>query len=408
MAKDKNYRFKEDDGRHTILLIGVLLVLIVIVGGGLLMLLTHKGSGTQPAGNASNITPPAGNQTLPPEQNITANETACDDSCMLAKAVDSANYSACYGLPSDQLIQSCLAQLSPASLDACRALQESAAKTSCISSFASSSGNLSLCDLIIEGRDGCRKAVDACIDSDDQALCRALEAKDPKLCAGSQECIFDYAMEAKSDAACALIQNKPVSAACGSAALGSDKCSALGLLPEKDYCYQLYAVQTYDLYLCDRINRNTVYDLECLSYFAGNENDLRICDRDSLSLDSKWACYTNFSLISGNFSGCEGIHKLATTNRFRCAFEYGKKYGNPAACQLIEELPTRSTCYEGVIIYSNENLNWTYCGDVTNFNWRNKCFSESAMLYDDVTICDYLPDSYARESCIDAYIGEEG
>ncbi len=407
MAKDKNYRFKEDDGRHTMLLIAALLAMIILVGGGLLVLLTQKGGGNglPPAGNGTNATPPA-NQSAQPGQNATSNETACDDQCLLAEAVESGDHSECFDLPSDALAQSCLAQLSGNSLEACKALDESAAKTSCMTSFASSEGNISLCDLISGGRDSCRKAVDPCADSDDVTLCKALEAQDPRLCGGDMGCIFGYGVEIGSDSACSLIQNKGASAACSSAALGTDKCSALGQQAEKDYCYQLYAIHTDDLYICDRIGRNTVYGLECYSYFAGMENDLRICDRDSLSLDNKWACYTNFSLISGNLSGCENIHKLASTNLFRCSFEYGKKYGNPAACQLIELLPSRSTCYEGVIIYSNQNLNWTYCDEVTNFNWRNRCFTEAAKLYEDISICDGIAEDYAREACMDAYLVE--
>ena len=408
MAKEKSYRFKEDDGKNTIIVIAVLLVLIVIVGGGLLMLLTQKApENLNPPPSDANATVPQQNQTAPPDENETGG-VECDGECQLAAAVSQKNVSACRVLPSQELAQSCLEQLSSESLDACKALTDASRMAACITAFAVSDKNISLCGLLGEGRSGCRAAVDPCADSDDVTLCRAIDARDPSKCGESQDCLFGYALETKDDSACSLIQNRPVAAACTSVATDNDKCLGLWLQPELDYCHELYAVHSDKLFICDKITTDTVYGLNCYSYFAGKQNNLSLCDLDGLSLDSKWACYTNFSLISGNLSGCISIHKLASTNRFKCAFEYGKKYGNPAACEVIDLLPSRSTCYEGVLIYSNENLNWTYCKDVTSYNWRNYCFTESAQLYDDLTICNGIEVLQDRQSCIDNYLAIKG
>jgi hypothetical protein len=127
--------------------------------------------------------------------------------------------------------------------------------------------------------------------------------------------------------------------------------------------------------------------------------NLSICDEGDIGLNELWACYRNYSLITGNLSGCQNIDELAITNQFQCVFEYAKKYGDPSACDLIESLSSRSTCYEGSIIYSNQNLDWHHCSNVTNFIWQNKCYTEGAKITNNISICDYPSETYARESC---------
>jgi hypothetical protein len=202
-------RSRAEDGRNTILLIGVLLVLIVLVGGGLLYIITQKGGKPE--------TPPVQNETpKPPQPNITnltnvTNVTPpCDDSCLLSRAVSAGNVSGCGQLSAEQLRQDCYGQLSGSYLDACKLVQDAAKRESCITSFAVSGKNISLCDLLADKAD-CRKAVDACADSAEPVLCRALQAGDPSKCGSSQSCLFDYASAKNDSSACSLIQNAVVS-----------------------------------------------------------------------------------------------------------------------------------------------------------------------------------------------------
>ncbi|MEW6036475.1 MAG: hypothetical protein AB1529_07730, partial [Candidatus Micrarchaeota archaeon] len=119
-----------EDGRNTILMIGVLLVLIVLVGGGLLYIITQKGGTVEP--------PPVQNETRKPPQNLSnltnlTNVTPqCDDSCMLSRAVSAGNVSGCGQISSEALRQDCYGQLSGAYLDACKLVGAEAMRESCI------------------------------------------------------------------------------------------------------------------------------------------------------------------------------------------------------------------------------------------------------------------------------------
>jgi hypothetical protein len=408
MAREKSYRLKEDDNKKTILLIGVLLVLIFVVGGGLLYVITQKGGApVTPPSNQTNNTP-AQNQTNQTGQNNTQNQTqGCDDACLYDAAVGSQNASACSAISSYDLEQGCYTQLSGISLDACLAVVNDTPRESCVTHFAVTGSNMSLCDQLVQGKDACRRAVDPCFDALDAALCRAIEDDDPSKCLGDGDCLLNYSMASGDEAGCSLISNNIVSTACRSAVKFTDKCSSLPADAGRDYCYELYAIYSNDVYTCTQISINSLYTYECFTYFAIKQHDLTLCANERIDLNDKWACYRNYSLSTGDIAGCKAIDPLASTNQYLCASEYGKKYGDPSACEIIEILASKKTCYEGSIIYSNSNLKWQNCAGVTNFVWENKCYTESAKLYKDVSICNNIDEDFAKETCVNAYASNQ-
>ncbi|MBD3210233.1 hypothetical protein GF318_02525 [Candidatus Micrarchaeota archaeon] len=402
MADDSGYSFKKDD-KTPVILIGVLVLLIVLLGAALVFLVSQKPEEPPPESVLPNETavPTYPNETEPEgQENAT---TECGDECYYNIAMDDINHTACAMIENGTLEQECYGQLSDVSLEACLALENESRRHECVTDFAVEFSDLSICDYLNETREECRLEMDPCLNAEDKELCYALEYDDPSECDSDTKCLLNYSIAKGDSEACSLIQNPVVVQACISSITRNDKCYVLDTVSQQDYCYQLYSVYSDNYYHCNEITPNTVYAIECYSYFAAKENDLSICGEDGFSLDTLWDCYTNFSLLSGNISGCEAIHELATTSRFACAFDFAKKYGDPSACMVIQSLPKRSTCYEGVILYWDNPINWTKCEDITNFNWRNKCYTESAKIHDDVSICDYIDVSYAEEACRIAY-----
>jgi hypothetical protein len=405
MPREKSYYSKGDkgdDGKQTIVLIGILLVLIVIVGAALISILNPKGGPVTPVPpNTTNTTP------HPPDGTNTTNETPiappCNDQCLFDLAITGQNASACAAISGGNMSQACFERLSDISLEACKEVKNPDKLQVCVTSFAVAQRNISLCSILAQGKDQCMLSVDPCINASDKTLCKALLASDPSLCAKGTECLLNYSMEKKDSDACSLISDNVVSIACRSAVQYSDKCSSLPADATRDYCYMLFAIYSGDYVTCTQVSGNSIYMLDCLSFFAVRLGNYSICNADRLGLNERWACYTNYSLQSGDLAGCRNIDKLASTNLFRCSFEYAKKYGDPSACQLIDSLATRNTCYEGAIIYSNANLDYTKCQNVSSFTWQNKCFTESAKLYGDKSLCDRVTEEYAKESCRNAY-----
>jgi len=398
MPEDSKYSFHKEDHKHTMLVIGVLVVLILVVGAALFYVMTSKpGVPVQPPVNQTNQTP----TNMTNQTNITP---TCDDGCYYDRAVSQEDLSLCQQISDSGLKQQCYYELSDTSLDACKLVTDDAKRKVCITSFAVSGNDISLCDLLIAGKNDCRNAVDPCLGSSDADLCHALARNDPAECKSDSDCLLNYSLTKDDASTCELIQNAVVSKACVSAIKYTDKCDDLSTPAQKDYCYQLFAIYSDDFLACTQITPDSTYSLDCFSTFAASLHNLSICDQDGFSLNSLWACYRNYSLLSGDLSGCYAIDELATTNRFQCAYEYAKKYGNPSACQAITDtLAQRSTCYEGVIIYYPQNLDWRYCANVTNFEWKNQCYVQSAKLYDDISLCDYVEVDYAKRSCQSSY-----
>ncbi|MFN7990952.1 MAG: hypothetical protein U0R44_02220 [Candidatus Micrarchaeia archaeon] len=395
MAQDRPYRYSsgKEESRGTIVTIAVLLVLILAVGGGLLYIIGQgqKGSGEPVKPNQTNVTKP-----IPNVSNNTTVAPVCDDQCLLGKASD---ISGCAVINSTAVKETCYEKLSGQSLDACKAVADKAKKSACITHFAVSGKDPSICDSLAEGRDACRHAVDPCIDSADKKLCAAVAGSKPALCGPDTSCLLNYSFQKNDSGSCSLIQNAALASACVSKIKNTDRCSDLPRLAERDLCYEMFAIYSGDYLTCTQITDDTTYAIDCFSVFAASMHDLSICD--TFALDPKWACYTNYSLISGDLSGCTAINPLASTNRFKCSFEFAKKYGNPGACEAIIDSPSqKKTCYEGTIIYSNSNLDYRYCKDVTNFQWKNSCYTEAAKLAGDKSICSYITEDFAKQSCI--------
>lgn len=417
MANDKKYKFGSSsggEGTKTMVIIAVLVVLILIVGGGLISVIMHRGSAPPPTQNTTPVT----NQTAPPPQkNVTnstiappANQTnttpACSDQCHLGNAIQHANVSECYMISDNTTAQSCFLELSNQSLEACKSLEATAAKTACITKFALSGNDTALCGLLEPvAQDSCLAALSPCNAAPDKELCQAISAKDPGKCAANNTCIIDYSVSMKDASACSNITDAVMSAACVSATLGLDKCHDLSLIAQQDYCYDLYAIASDNQLICTEMDNSFPrYSLDCYSHFAVETGNYSVCNHLMFDLDALWQCYTNYSLLSGDMSGCAQIDPLATTNRFACSFQFAEKYGDPTACQLINDtLVQRDTCYEGAILYNNTNLNWSKCAGVINYEWHNQCYSESARLYDNESLCSMIDDLNVQQSCMNSF-----
>jgi hypothetical protein len=395
MARDKPYRYAKEDKSSTVILIAVLLVLIVVIGGGLLFIISQKGATQVPPTNITNNTPPP-----PTPTNITNATPTCDDQCLLSRAQSSANFSECQMISSDQLKQQCYESLSNSSLDACEAVSDPAKKSACVTSFAVSMKDIGVCDALAN-KTSCQLAVNPCLNATDMLLCAAIRDNNPVECQSNDSCILNYSFAKKNSTSCSMISDPVMAKACQSSVTFSDHCADLPAQLNKDQCYQLYATYTNDYLECTQITPESNAQLSCIEYFAAKQQDLTICSY--FMLDQRWACLRYYSLATGDLSGCRAIDPLATTNLFQCAFNYSIAYGNPAACEVINITGERSTCYQGSIIYQNQNLDYHYCANVTNFVWGNKCYTEAAKIDNNVSICDLIATDYARQSCKDSY-----
>lgn len=400
MAKQDKYSFNaEESGSNTTLLIGGLLVLIILVGGGLLYILGSKIIPT-PLENQTQVPQ---NQTSNQGNNTTITPPVCDDNCYYQLGINNKNLSACLQMANETLRQSCFTILSNESLDACKLLTDQGKREGCIMSFALANKDISLCNQIKNGT-ACKKALDSCYGLVDQDFCRAMRDSNANECNSDTTCLLNYSVAKKNASSCALIQNDVAVQGCFSAVSGSDRCSDLVAISQKDYCYEIYGVYSNNYLICTEISDSNIYMTDCLSQLAARAHDPTVCKTDGMNLDNLWACYINYSLISGDISGCYLIDDLATTNKYKCASGFAQLYGDPSACNAINDnLAQRVTCYQGAITYYPQNLNWVNCANVTNFNWKNQCYVASAKKYNDVSICNNIDADFAKTSCIDSY-----
>jgi len=399
-TEEKSYHYappeKKEGSSLTVILAAVILVFIFLSLAGFLYIFLSKPS-----------VPPV---VIPPNQtNVTGNQTngtiiLCDDACKLKLAVDSIKPEICKNITDSSIRQNCFLQLSNVSLSACIELENKSVLKDCVILHAKRNNDTRTCSYLKEpDTSPCLAAVDPCYakSGEERAICLALGKKNYTLCGSYQECIFNYSITTRSTDACHTLTEKAEEYACRALALNTNECATLTLNSQRDLCYQVYAIRINNSNLCTRISNDSLYAVECLSHFAVVNMDYKVCDA-GLFFNNRWHCYANFSLNSGNVSGCVAIDKLASTSRFSCFYNFAKNHGDPSACDLINDLGLSTSCYVGAIM-NNTNLDYTSCANIGPVQWKNKCYTESAKLRNDSAFCDYIQTENEKNSCLSEF-----
>ena len=376
---------------------GAVVVIVLLVVMAVMQITPSDGEGPSPKDEVTTI-------IIEPEDEV---PEECDDECNYD--IGQTNMSYCERIQDEELKEAFYDKWAYDSLEACLKLSGEN-KEDCVYHHATEADDLTIREYA-DNEPACYIHVEPCYEYsiDERRKCIALKKEDYSHCEGDNDCLFDYALEMNAEEACNEITAMANQYACLSILDEKDRCTELNLSANKDLCWQLYATNMDDVSVCFEISDYSSYALNCFTYFAAKTRDPNLCISAGFEFNDLWNCYVEYSLGSEDLEVCHRIHELATTSQFRCYFEYAKKYGNPGACEYLTQSSTKSTCYEGAILGS-ENINYEYCDDVEVEIWRNKCYTEYAKFNDDSSVCDYITTASERETCINAwevYIAEE-
>ncbi len=331
-------------------------------------------------------------------------EEGCDDQCLYEKAL--ANASWCDDIANQSLKEQCYKHWANESLDYCLKA-DAATREECVYYHAKKQNDISVCENAAN-KTACVIFVDECYayeKEEEQGRCFAYKKGDYSYCQDDM-CYFDFALMKKNKSICEMIASAARRLGCISIIEKTDHCGELGTKAERDLCWQIFAIESNDSSVCFKITKQSMYALECFSYYAAKLRDLSFCDAGNFVLDDLWACYANYSLGSGDLAGCDAIYNkswgYASTNIYRCYSTYAKKYGDPSACNGIRDLAQMRTCYEGSILGAR-NINYLKCSDVQIETWRNKCYTEYAKYNNDSSVCYYIPTENERKTCYSAW-----
>ncbi len=401
---------RETEKKLRIIRFGIIILALIIIGFAAIMLL-NGGEVEIPVINGIN-----GNGEIPYEHyNETVNETevteneteVCDEECLLGKAIAEKDPKYCDWMLNSSAALACYETIAFDNFDACLKVENRSLLYDCIVAEANKTGDISKCDYLIREEEAlsCKQTFDPCYyyNETDRRICLATSHEDVSYCDNDNLCILNYTVETENSSMCNMITSNAIRSACNSYFSETDKCADLTVQAERYYCWQLYAVLSDDKLICTQIETvDGPYALNCFSYFAAKTHDLNFCKQGPLELNDLWDCYIQYTLLTGDLEGCDKIDKLASTHMFECYYEYAKKYGNPHACDLMDEPRYAKTCYVGSIM-NNTNLNYSYCADIAQEIWMNKCYTESAKVYRDISICDFIELELEREICTDSY-----
>ncbi len=399
---------KETQKKLRIIRFGTIILALIIIGLLAIVLIRdeqplipigHNGNGEIPFehyNETENITVPTENVT----------EEICTDDCLLEKALSEKDPRYCDWLVNYSLKDGCYESIADENLDACLKVENETIFQNCIMIHANKTANESVCDNLDEDTAlMCKQQFEPCYYYFDTEfrICMALSHESLSYCENDNDCLLNYSIETGNASLCDMISEKARRTACKSVYEGRDLCADItSSVSKKEYCWQLYAILTDNKLICTQIVTESQYALSCYSYFAAKTHDLGFCRQGPLELNDLWDCYIYYSLTTGDMGGCDAIDRLASTHMFECYFEFAKKYGNPHACDFMDNPRYARTCYGGSII-NNTNLNYSYCADVAEEVWKNKCYTESAKVYRDISICDFIEKELERKICTDSY-----
>ncbi len=391
MSMGRRYKFKTEKEGSAPIIVLAFLILVILIGVGVGFIFFNKEEGEK--GGAEEKPAPK------PKEEVVVEE--CDENCKYESALKEENVALCKAINNQTLRENCFRELSDSVLEACLLVEDREVRDFCARNFAVKLKNITLCDQVSD-REGCRIAVDPCLSAEDYEFCTILQSGDPTQC-GDDNCLMEFALALNDSGACLLMESEISKRACQSLISGRDWCKELEA-SEKDYCYKKYAEMSDKPQFCYEIRRETLPYRECISYFAVKYRDKNLCKESGLVLNDLWICYINYSIGTGDISGCEEIHRLATTHRFKCAFGFAKRYGDPSACEVIERTASKITCYAGVLIHEPEILDPSTCDGITSSTvWRYKCYTVSAINSKDPSYCNKIPEEAERNSCINNY-----
>jgi hypothetical protein len=385
-----SYSEKKESQSTVFLIIGLILIFIVI-GAGILLIL-FSGIFTQP-------TPPGPPVIINQTNDTNITQPICDDLCNLNLAITTSSPNFCENINSSSITQQCYLSLANISLGTCIKLENTSQLFDCVLVHAKAANDSKICNNLNEpDKTSCMNKINECYEKtgSERDVCLAIDQKNVSLCKSNEECIYNYSKLLADSSACNSLPTAPTEYACKSYVLNQDKCINLPLGSQKDFCYEIYANLSGDGLICTSIQQDTIYSYNCLTSFAIKKEDLSYCDY--LSLNDRWACYTNYSFVTNDLNGCKNIDMLATTARFKCFYDFAKYYGDPSACDPIKDPSPTITCYVAAIM-NNTNLDYTKCGAVIISQWKNKCYMQSAKLKNDSSICNFIQTESERKNC---------
>ena len=336
------------------------------------------------------------NNTLANNTTIIENNT-CGDDCLVALAISSGNSSYCLNV-SRTSGDECWRMFSNDEINACLRINEYSLKKSCISYFATTSKNLSLCNLL-SGADAANcidEISPPCMDVNGTAreVCLAMRYNNTKYCS-NEACLLEFAKASRDSSVCSGIKNEAENGACRSLVDNKDYCHLFLGSYTKDYCYQLMAQNLHDFSYC-RKTTTPLYEYNCYLSAAIELKKPEYCK--NTDIEYIWDCYKNYSLALHDMNGCISIDNYASNSKDGCFYEYAKKFEEPNACNYLSTIYMKTNCYADLIIGGTE-LTVAKCNAVQNPTWKDKCFSRAAYLQKDVSICSKIAGDDERKNC---------
>ena len=110
---------------------------------------------------------------------------------------------------------------------------------------------------------------------------------------------------------------------------------------ENDMCYRRAARDIGELWICDRINNESIKS-DCYAYNAIESGNPIICGNVS-DVYQKDYCYYSLAAKLDNSSLCRNVKSIF--NRDRCYLDLAKKSGNTSSCENMAGRSDRESCY---------------------------------------------------------------
>jgi len=322
------------------------------------------------------------------------------DDCFMALAIAGENATLCSRMYSAQKVDECMMRMAPEV--PCSRLLLSADRDTCHYGVAKVQNSIEPCALISseQARQQCvRELSPPCTLETDPAAkgeCLAYEKNDFSYCT-DDACRYSFGIDKGSYNSCIAIAEGAQKYACMAVVMNnSGMCDNAKTQPVQDLCTQLVAVQMGDIGICARATQGSDYRNGCYTQFAINGENSTPCSLAYPEV-ARDQCYFDFAKSTGMFESCAQI--VNSLNMQGCYIVSAKANNNPLACSGVSMGKQRGDCYGGVILSGNK-IAIEYCANVDDSDWKDKCYSRMAPMYDDKSLCEKVVGEDERKACL--------
>lgn len=221
-----------------------------------------------------------------------------------------------------------------------------------------------------------------------------------------QKCYVEVAKKSSDPSICNLLSNGK-ELCLRDIAINSrniDLCKSLSKDYDRNYCIKTVSINKGDTINCALLSSQKEID-ECILKIGKSSKNIETCNLIKTTHIYDY-CIDNLKKINNNPNFCE--YYKSDDKKSKCYFDFAKERLDSSLCYLI---PKNEEQYDCIKLFINQKGSDSYCDDLTNVLYKNRCYIYYVKKFPDLEICNnkieirekFSSDKQLLDECLAVY-----